>query len=98
MPANRMPYAGMPDAAEMMKHMSMMNESMVKDLGQRDHDYEDRFIDAMIPHHEGAIKMATDALSTASHPEIKAMAQAIIDGQKAEIAKMERWRKEWYGH
>ena len=90
--------SGMPDASEMMKHMSMMNDSMVKNLGQKDGDYEDRFIDAMIPHHEGAINMAGDASAKANHPEIKKMAQAIIDGQKAEIAQMERWRKEWYGH
>jgi len=90
--------SGMEDAAGMMKHMSMMNDMMVKNLGQKDRDYEDRFIDTMIPHHKGAIKMAGDALTKANHPEIKQMAQAIIDAQKAEIAQMEQWRKKWYGH
>ena len=88
----------MADAGGMMKHMSTMNDTMVKNLGQKDHDYEDRFIDTMIPHHQGAIKMAEDAVAKANHPETKRMAQAIIDAQKKEIAQMEQWRKAWYGH
>ena len=89
---------GMEDAAGMMKHMSMMNDMMVKHLGPKDRDYEDRFIDTMIPHHEAAIEMAGDALTKASHPETKRMAQEIIDAQKAEITQLEQWRKQWYGH
>ena len=88
----------MAEAGRMMKHMSTMNDMMVKNLGQKDHDYEDRFIDTMISHHQGAIKMADDALAKASHPELKRMARAIIDAQKAEITQMEQWRKQWYGH
>lgn len=88
----------MADPGGMMKHMSAMNDLMLKNLGQKDHDYEDRFIDTMITHHQGAIKMAGDALGKANHPELKRMAQAIIDAQKAEITQMEQWRKQWYGH
>ena len=88
----------MADAGGMMKHMSTMNDMMVKNLGQKDHDYEDRFIDTMITHHQGAINMAGDALAKANHSELKRMAQAIIDAQKAEITQMEQWRKQWYGH
>ena len=89
---------GMANADKMMKHMSMMNDMMVKHLGQKDADYEDRFIDMMIPHHEGAIRMAEDAQSKATHPEIRKMALSIIGAQKKEITQMEQWRKRWYGH
>lgn len=89
---------GIPSSEEKMKQMSMMNDMMVKQLGQKDPDYEDRFIDMMIPHHETAIRMADDALGKATHPEIKKMAQDVIDAQKKEIARMGQWRKEWYGH
>ena len=89
---------GMANADEMMKNMSMMNDMMVKHLGQKDADYEDRFVDMMIPHHEGAIRMAEDAQSKATHPEIRKMALSIIGAQKKEITQMEQWRKRWYGH
>lgn len=56
------------------------------------------FIDAMIPHHQAAIDMATQALSRAEHAELRSMAQAIIDAQSAEIAQMKAWRSQWFGH
>lgn len=89
---------GMANASEMMKQMSMMNDMMVQKLGGRDSLYEDRFIDMMIPHHNGAVGMATGAMEKATHPEIKSLAKHIIDSQKSEIAEMEAWRKQWYGH
>jgi uncharacterized protein (DUF305 family) len=83
---------------KMMGDMKSMNDMMIKKLGQKDADYEDRFIDMMIPHHEGGVRMANDALAKASHPELKKLAQDIITAQQKEIAQMEGWRKEWYGH
>ena len=83
---------------EMNTHMQSMNDLMVEKLGQKNAGYEDRFIDMMIPHHEAAITMAGDALGKATHPEIKKLGQDIIDAQKTEIAQMEQWRKQWYGH
>lgn len=55
------------------------------------------FIEQMIPHHEDAITMAKLALEKASHPEIKQLAQAIIDSQSKEIDQMRSWYKEWFG-
>jgi len=59
--------------------------------------FDQRFIEAMIPHHQSAIMMAQDALQNAERPEIKALAQAIITAQEAEIAQMRQWLKDWYG-
>lgn len=59
--------------------------------------YDLRFIEAMIPHHEGAIAMAQDALQKAEHAEIRDLARAIMEAQQAEITQMEQWKQDWYG-
>jgi uncharacterized protein (DUF305 family) len=43
----------------------------------------------MIPHHQLAIDMSEQALNNAQHPELKELAQQIIDEQSAEIKLME---------
>ena len=43
----------------------------------------------MIDHHEGAIRMAKLALEQAEHPELRQLAEAIIEAQEGEIAIME---------
>jgi uncharacterized protein (DUF305 family) len=69
---------------------------MNMDLGAADKDFDLRFINAMIPHHEGAVKMAQDALQKSQRPEIKKLSQGIIKSQNAEINQMKQWRKTWY--
>lgn len=56
--------------------------------------FDQRFIDAMIAHHQGAVDMAEEALTQAEHEELRSMAQTIIDSQTAEIAQMEEWETE----
>lgn len=75
-----------------MDHGSMMN----MDLGPKDESFDLRFIDGMIPHHQGAVEMAQEALSKSQCPEIKQLAQEIIDAQEKEIAELQSWRKSWY--
>lgn len=55
------------------------------------------FIEQMIPHHEGAIAMATLALTKATHPEVKTLADAIIKAQTKEIEDMRGWYSDWFG-
>jgi uncharacterized protein (DUF305 family) len=58
--------------------------------------FDQRFIEAMIPHHESAVAMAKDAQQNAEHQEIKDLAGAIIAAQEAEIAQMKQWQQEWF--
>ena len=71
-----------------------MNHSM--DLGPADADYDLRFIDAMIPHHEGAVVMAKDLAQKTKRPELQKLAKDVIEAQTQEIAQMKQWRKTWY--
>lgn len=59
--------------------------------------FDRMFIDMMIPHHQGAIRMAQVELAKGGDPELKQIAQQIIDAQSKEIDQMNMWREEWYG-
>lgn len=59
--------------------------------------FDVQFIDGMTPHHDGAVTMARDALAQAEHPQVKQLAQQIIDAQEREVEQMQAWRREWYG-
>ncbi len=54
------------------------------------------FIEQMIPHHEDAITMAKLAQTKAQHPEIKQLAENIIDSQSKEISQMKSWYEGWF--
>jgi uncharacterized protein (DUF305 family) len=59
--------------------------------------FDQRFIEAMISHHVGAVHMAEMALQMSAREEIHALAEAIIADQQAEIELMQGWLQEWYG-
>ncbi|AFY36021.1 DUF305 domain-containing protein [Calothrix sp. PCC 7507] len=77
-------------------HGGGMNHSMAMDLGPADANYDLRFIDGMIPHHQGAIVMAKEAQQKSQRPEIKKLADEIIKAQNQEISQMKQWRTAWY--
>ncbi len=53
---------------------------------------DESYIAKMIAHHQGAVAMAEVALRDSRDPEIRRMAQAVIDAQTREIAEMRAWR------
>lgn len=85
-----------------MGHMMPMSQSQMQDmmmkgdLGAANTEFDLRFINAMIPHHEGAVTMAQDALKKTKRSEIKKLAQDIVTSQEKEIEQMKQWRQTWY--
>lgn len=59
--------------------------------------FDRAFIDMMIPHHQGAIRMARVEISQGGDPELQALAAAIVQAQASEIREMNAWRQSWYG-
>lgn len=82
----------MPMTAAMLSNMAMNSN-----LGAADSQFDLRFINAMITHHQGAVTMAQEALEKSDRPAIKQLAQAIIKNQGQEISQLQQWRKAWYG-
>lgn len=74
---------------------SSMNQMMGSMKNKSGFYFDKAFIDAMIVHHEGAIKMAEQAEHRAQHQEIKDLSKSIINAQTAEIEQMKQWKKAW---
>jgi len=55
------------------------------------------FIDQMVPHHQGAIRMAEAVLKTATDRELRSLAEDIIKAQKAEVKTMNEVREREFG-
>ncbi len=82
----------MPGMMDSMKGMDMTRLNAVTGNA-----FDLMFIDMMTPHHQGAVAMAREALTRAEHPEVKKLAQQIIDAQENEIAQMNKWKAAWGG-
>ena len=60
--------------------------------------FDRAFIDAMVPHHQSAIEMATAAKDAGlTQSELVEIADDIIATQQLEIDDMLRWRADWFG-
>jgi uncharacterized protein (DUF305 family) len=78
--------------------MGMGSSKMARQMVMENGKYSDKaFIDAMVPHHQGAIAMAEVALKNAEHEQIKELSRNIISSQQAEIEELKAIKEEEFG-
>lgn len=69
--------------------METMHSAMTAMAYSGDGDID--FARGMIPHHQAAIDMAQIVLEHGKDPELRALAEEIIEAQEREIAQLEAW-------
>jgi len=77
--------------------MDMMGMDMDTASLETAYPFERAFIDMMIPHHQGAIRMARAELDKGGSAELKTLSKEIIAAQSKEIDEMNAWRAKWFG-
>jgi uncharacterized protein (DUF305 family) len=85
------------DAKALGLSMDQMGMSMDMAALKTATPFDRAFIDEMIPHHQGAIRMARAELAKGQNAQLKSIATGIVAAQKKEITQMNAWRKAWYG-
>ncbi|BCI83022.1 hypothetical protein MTY66_46470 [Mycolicibacterium sp. TY66] len=82
---------GKPAPSATMSHSMpglMTPQQMTELMGLSGAAFDKMWLQMMVEHHQGAITMANDELKNGTNADAKAMAQAIVTAQQAEITTM----------
>lgn len=77
-----------------MMNGGVMGQGVLSDTNQ---PFDQRFLDQMIMHHQGALMSSQMMIADSQRPELRDLAQRIITAQQREIDQMRTWRDTWYG-
>lgn len=91
-------FGGMPQAVNF--DLSGAAEGIhVIDLGKLDplkeNAFDREFLTEMVPLDEGSITLAKDLTGKEVHPELKQLAENIIQSRRARIEQMKEWQNDW---
>lgn len=67
------------------------------DMASQSVEFDQMYIDMMVPHHAGIIALAQAAQERLTDERLQAIADAIITSQSAENDELRGYREEWYG-
>lgn len=98
-PDSEQPMMAMEDNSGSGQGMMAMHQSMMMgnlETLQNADDFDEEFLQQMIPHHQMAVMMAQMVRDRATHPETRELAQSIINTRTDEIEQMQQWYQSWY--
>jgi|SRR5476649_671070 len=87
----KMDHTMSPAAQEYMSGMQNMHNNMMAGMMSSNPDIA--FANGMTAHHQGAIEMAKTELKYGADPEMRKLAQDVINTQQPEIDQLQRWAK-----
>lgn len=67
------------------------------DMAGESVEFDQLYIDMMIPHHQGIIALAQTAEEQLTDSRLQGIAEAIITAQQAENEELRGYREQWYG-
>ena len=80
-----------------MTHEMSMGATPEASMDHMAMEFDQMYIDMMIPHHQSIIAMAQAAQPRLTDERLQEIAQAVIETQGAEIEQLREYREAWYG-
>lgn len=66
-------------------------------LGEKDKNFDLRFLNALIIHHEEAIAVASEVMTKSTRTETLTVANEVITLLSDNMKTLKQWREQWYG-
>ena len=57
--------------------------------------FDQEFLRQILPFEQGSLALLRDLLTKDVHPELKQLAQSVIEDREADIQRMQGWQKQW---
>jgi Uncharacterized protein conserved in bacteria len=73
-----------------------VRDEAVPNLGEYDENFDLRFLNDLIAHHEEGITMAKEIKLKSSRAEVLNNADAVIESLTGSLTMLKEWRTEWY--
>ena len=73
-----------------------MKAEMAKFEAAKDTEFDKMFLEMMIEHHAGAVRMSRLVKEKSTRPELLKFSENVIKDQTAEIQQMQDWQTAWF--